>query len=66
MKPLAALVVLGISALLVPTSLNAQMRGMSGRGGGGSSSHGSSGFRSAPSSGFRSGPSGGFRSAPGG
>jgi hypothetical protein len=66
MKPLAALVVLGISALLVPTSLNAQMRGMSGRGGGGNSSHGSSGFRSAPSSGFRSGPSGGFRSAPGG
>jgi hypothetical protein len=64
MKTLAALVVLGMSALLVPSSLNAQ-RGMSGHGGGGGS-HASSGFRSAPSSGFHSGPSGGFRSAPGG
>jgi hypothetical protein len=63
MKPLAALVILGMSALLVPSSLNAQ-RGMSGRGGGGGS-HAGSGFRSGPSSGFRSAPSGGFRSAPG-
>jgi hypothetical protein len=64
MKPLAALLILGMSTLLVPSSLNAQ-RGMSGRGGGGAS-HAGSGFRSAPSSGFRSGPSSGFRSAPGG
>lgn len=65
MKPLAAFVVLALSALLVPSSLNAQMRGMSGRGGG-SGGHVSSGFRSAPSGGFRSAGPGGFRSAPGG
>ena len=65
MKPLAAFVVLALSALLVPSSLIAQMRGMSGRGGGGGG-HVSSGFRSAPSGGFRSAGPGGFRSAPGG
>jgi hypothetical protein len=67
MKPLAAFVVLGLSILLLPSSLSAQ-RGMSGRGGGGGfSSHAGGGFRSAPSGGFRSGGPGGFRSAgPGG
>jgi hypothetical protein len=66
MKPLAAIAVLGLCAFLLPSSLNAQMRGTSGHGGGGSASHGSSGFRSAPSGGMRSAGPAGFHSAPGG
>jgi len=63
---MAAFVVLGLSALLLPSSLSAQ-RGMAGRGGGGGfSSHAGGGFRSAPSGGFRSGGPAGFRPAPGG